>query len=56
MIYCFGHCFPYTDIDSLVGSVLLERYYQLQNKEAEAVYFNEKALRESTLDILNLLA
>ncbi len=54
MIYCFGHCFPYTDIDSLVGSVLLERYYQLQNKEAEAVYFNEEALRESTLDIFKL--
>jgi len=54
MIYCFGHCFPYTDIDSLVGSVLLEKYFQLQNKEAEAVYFNEDALRESTLDIFKL--
>lgn len=54
MIYCFGHCFPYTDIDSLVGSVLLEKYFKLQNKEAEAVYFNEDALRESTLDIFKL--
>lgn len=54
MIYCFGHCFPYTDIDSLVGSVLLEKYFKFQNKEAEAVYFNEDALRESTLDIFKL--
>ena len=51
MIYCFGHCFPYSDIDSLAGSVLLKEYFLLQNKEAAAVYFNEKAIRESTKDI-----
>lgn len=54
MIYCFGHCFPYSDIDSLVGSVLLKEFYLLQNIEAEAVYFNENALRESTIDIFRL--
>lgn len=54
MIYCFGHCFPYTDIDSLIGSVLLKEYYLLQGKEAKAVYFNKDAMRESTIEIFKL--
>ena len=54
MIYCFGHCFPYTDIDSLIGSLLLEQYFRNQGKEAEAVYFNENCLRQSTIEIFEL--
>lgn len=54
MIYCFGHCFPYSDIDSLISSVLLKEYYLLQGLEAKAVYFNEDAIRESTSEIFKL--
>lgn len=54
MIYCFGHCFPYTDIDSLMGSILLEKYFKKQGRDSEAVYFNESCLRESTIEIFKL--
>lgn len=54
MIYCFGHCFPYSDVDSLMSSVLLKEYYLLKGLEAEAVYFNKNALRESTREIFSL--
>ena len=51
MIYCFGHCFPFTDIDSLVSSVLLAEYYRQDGQEARAVYCNPASLRQSTLEI-----
>ncbi len=54
MIYCFGHGFPYTDIDSLTSSILLEHYYKKSGYEAEAVYVNQSSLRESTIEIFKL--
>lgn len=54
MIFCFGHCFPYTDIDSLVGSKLLEFYFNKKGKEAKAVYFNKDAIRKTTFDIYQM--
>lgn len=52
MIYVFGHCFPFTDLDSLAGSAGLAQLLKKEGREAKAVLLEGAGIKSTSTALM----